>query len=301
MFTYDKNRLVRCIIEIIHESISPQAIRWLNDKGKLIRDKKDLVQFNVAFAAVPRQTEKGIIKVAENKEMEILEIRPGFSVLGWTADRLCRIWLILQLDPSEKEKYIRTIEQLFTVAEMNEQVALYSALPLFAYPELWKKRCAEGIRSNIGVVLEAIMLDNPYPSEQLDDRAWNQMVLKAIFTEKPLHRIVGLDKRANQDLANTLSDYAHERWAAHRPVHPLLWRCVGKFINSKIFPDIEKISVSENALERQAAALASAESNYLPAKDLLERNTELKEMLENNRITWNTLARKLEALKSEKE
>ena len=62
---------------------------------------------------------------------------------------------------------------------MNELVALYSALPLLAYPEAWVHRCTEGIRSNIGPVLEAIMIANPYPSENLSEAAWNQVVLKA--------------------------------------------------------------------------------------------------------------------------
>ena len=55
------------------------------------------------------------------------------------------------------------------------------------------------------------------------------MVLKALFVETTLAPIVGLDERANPELARILRDYAHERWAAGRPVSPELWRCVGPF------------------------------------------------------------------------
>src|SRR5699024_3254500 len=120
------------------------------------------------------------------------------------------------VDPADKDTYFRIIENLFLAAEMSELVALYSSLPLLAYPELWTKRCAEGIRSNIGSVLESIMYQNPYPAENLNQAAWNQLVLKAFFTDKAVNNIYGLEERANSELASILSDYAHERWAAHR-------------------------------------------------------------------------------------
>ena len=181
----------------------------------------------------------------------------------------------------------------FLAAEMNELVALYSALPLLAYPERWSKRCADGIRSNIGDVLQAIMCNNPYPSEQLEEKAWNQLVLKAFFTEKPIFEIIGLDERANGELANILSDYAHERWAAGRTINPLLWRCVGKFINASIFPDIQRIANSENEKEREAAALACCNSNYEPAKKLLDTMPLIKSAIEKGELTWQTLADKI--------
>ena len=139
------------------------------------------------------------------------------------------------------------------------------------------------------------MCDNPYPAEYLDEAAWNQLVLKAIFTEKPVHRIVGLDERTNQNLANTLSDYAHERWAAHRKLNPMLWRCVAPFVNDKIYPDIERIAVSENQLEREAAALVCQQSDFKAVKDLLKKHPELQEVLNAN-LTWEKLAAKNESV-----
>jgi hypothetical protein len=167
---------------------------------------------------------------------------------------------------------------------------LYSSLPLMAYPESWRRRCAEGIRSNIGQVLEAIICNNPYPSEYLDEPAWNQLVLKAIFTEKPVLEIIGLKKRMNRNLAQSLSDYAHERWAARRPVNPLLWICVSPFIREDNFSDIQRVLKSEDAVERDAAALACYESAYEPARRLVEQNPELKSNIEKGRISWTGVA-----------
>ena len=55
------------------------------------------------------------------------------------------------------------IRDRFDTAEMNELVALYSALPVLAYPEQWLFRATDAVRSNMGVVYEAIALGNPYP------------------------------------------------------------------------------------------------------------------------------------------
>lgn len=272
--------------EVLLHNVAPEVMSWLTEKTVIANS----MQFYRTFTMVPRKTGNTIVVLTPAQQAKIEAIRPRFSVKGWPVDRLCRVWLLLQLDTTDKDQYIAVINNLFSGAEMNELVALYAALPVLAYPEQWRQRCSEGIRSNIGSVLEAIMCDNPYPSEQLDNAAWNQLVLKAFFTEKPVHRIIGLDARTNQELANILSDYAHERWAASRPVNPQLWRCVGKFINEEIFPDIQRIAHSENPLERAAAALACWDSHYSPAKELLEENPEGKSAIESGELTWDVVA-----------
>jgi hypothetical protein len=224
---------------------------------------------------------------------QIEKQRPGFTIRSWAVDHVTRVWLLLQLESFERDVYLRTIENVFLTAEMHEQVALYSALPLLKFPEAWRHRCTEGIRSNIGLVLESIMCDNPYPSENLSEAEWNQMVLKAIFTEKPIERIIGLDERSNKSLADTLSDYAHERWAAHRMVNPMLWRCVGPFVDEKLFPDIERIAGSDNELEVEAAALVLKQSSFAPLHQLPERFPRLRNKAKES-LTWNTLAQKVD-------
>ncbi|MBT1698851.1 EboA domain-containing protein [Fulvivirgaceae bacterium PWU4] len=292
VFSFDVNSLRSRLADVIKRHVSADTFRWLEEKASRINGG-NTQDFMMAFGAAPRKTGKQPVVLSDAEKAEILRIRPNLAITHWTIDRLSRVWLLMHLDATKQDEYVRTIETMFPTAEMSEQVALYSSLPLLAYPALWRSRCAEGIRSNIADVLESIMCDNPFPAENLDEPAWNQLVLKAIFTEKPIHRIVGLDERANQQLANTLSDYAHERWAAHRAVHPMLWRCVARFINEKIFPDIRRIALSERASEREAAALACAQSAYAPARDLLEKNTELQAIVKSG-MTWNDLAKKLE-------
>lgn len=265
-----------------------EGFHWLKDRISSIQNTN---HFNTTFVTAPRKTGKQILKIDPRIMEEIRDIRPGLDISNWTADRLCRVWLLLNLNEKEKDTYFITIENLFKAADVNELVALYSSLPLLAYPEIWVPRCSEGIRSNIADVLTTIMCNNPYPYENLGEAAWNQLVLKAFFTDKPINEIAGLDKRANEKLARTLSDYAHERWAAHRSVNPLLWRCVGPFIDDQLLSDIKKLLSSPNDYEKEAAALALYSSNYSPAQSLLSIN--YRTAIENRTLSWDILSKKL--------
>ncbi len=284
--------------EIIKQNADEDAWNWIKEKSLLLNKDANSAQLNMAFTAVPRKMGKKIIEITADQEKKIDALLPGFSIYAWTIDRLSRVWLLMNLNSADKDNYIRMIENLFKAAEMNELVALYSSLLLLAHPEAWKFRCTEGIRSNIGNVLEAIMYENPYPSKYLDEPAWNQMVLKAFFTEKNVERIVGLDQRANKKLASILFDYAHERWAAHRSVNPQLWRLVGKFIDENNFSDIQKLFKEGNPSEKKAAALALSESDFAPAKNLLNQTANFKNAIQEKTLTWNSLVNEMKNFSS---
>ena len=289
-FNYDKQAVSDLFARLLRQQLKPETWNWLEEKG----GGKDLQTFNTTFAALPRKTGKHLVILSPEDQEALSQLVPGSSLRDWTIDRLARVWLLMKADHSDKAYYFHNIEKLFLTGEMNELVALYSALPFLAFPEMWQKRCAEGIRSNIADVLQAIMYGNPYPAANLPEPAWNQLVLKAFFTEKSVNRITGLDERANPELANILSDYAHERWAAGRAVNPLLWRCVGKHITQRIFPDIERLMSSANVAEKEAAALACTASDLAEAKALLRSNPALASRIENGTLNWEQLGAKAE-------
>lgn len=285
MFAFDQEALKKQFGNVLQKNTAQETWNWIIQSST-----SNTTSWNTAFASLPRKTGKNVIEINESELTEIQKTRKGLTIQHWSIDQLARVYLLMALDAADQTAYVQRIKNLFHGAEMNELVALYSALPVMAYPDAWKKRCAEGIRSNIGTVLESIICNNSYPSENLDEAAWNQLVLKAFFTEKPIEQIIGLDQRANQSLANTLSDYAHERWAAGRQVHPQLWRCVSRFLTEKIFPDIERIALSTNTIERKAAAWVCAESDFPPAKALLKNSKELTSYVQDEGINWDTLS-----------
>ena len=71
-------------------------------------------------------------------------------------------------------------------ATSSELVAFYRGLPLYPDQPRYALRAAEGMRTNMKGVFEAVAHRNPYPGEQFPEPAWNQMVLKALFVGSPL-------------------------------------------------------------------------------------------------------------------
>lgn len=192
---------------LLHDALPQPVFDWLQRQGARVRGgEKGALQ--TAFTAAPRFTGRQPLTAGA-----ALTLPGGRS---WRTDELARLWLLLQ--PVADESYPATVEALFRGAEIGETVLLYSALPLLPMPEAWVARCAEGIRSNVAPVLEALMYENPYPARYLDEGAWNSLVLKAFFTEKDVVRISGLRERANPRLSRMLQDYAAERRAAGRTV-----------------------------------------------------------------------------------
>ena len=195
---------------------SEKSVDYLRHQVDLYHQNPPVGSFYRVFTAMPRFVGKRPVEVPADIGFALRRVRPGFSVEGWTMDRLARVWWLLQLPADDEPAYVNTVTQLFKAGELNELVALYSALPVLAFPDAWRFQATEGIRNNIADVQSAIMLHNPYPADYFDEAAWNQMILKAFFTDKDVTQIIGLDERKNARLAQTLTDYAAERRAAGR-------------------------------------------------------------------------------------
>ena len=129
-----------------------------------------------------------------------------------------------------------------------------------------------------------------HPAQDIKgNSAWD----KALFVGSTLHPIQGLDQRTNPPLMRMLSDYAHERWAAGRPVTPELWRCVGPHADDEALADLQRVLATGSAVERKAAALALAACPDPKAKQLLASAPELGAAIDREELDWDALANEL--------
>lgn len=218
-----------------------KAVTYLTEQASAYHKTPTQAIFYRVFTAIPRFVGKQPVTVPPATADQIQTLRNGFTLQGWSLDRLARVWWLLQLSPDDQSAYTSTLENLFKAAEMNELVALYSALPLLAFPEHWRFLATEAVRSNIGPVQEALMLHNPYPAEQLAEPAWNQLIMKAFFSEKAVEQITGFRERTNERLARIATDYAQERRAAGRTIHPELWTLVKPFVTEANRAELESL------------------------------------------------------------
>lgn len=258
--------------------------QWLEEKRRA-----DPTGLLTAFVAAPRFVGRKPVPTDAAFDAQLAALVPGWSLDGYTLDRLARVYLLLQLPADDEAAYVRGLETLFSTADLGELTALYSALPVFSFPQKWIFRATEAVRSNMGPVFDAVALGNPYPAAQFTEAAWNQLVLKAIFNAKPLHRITGFTERANATLAHDLSDLAHERWAAGRTVPPGAWQLVGPFVDEVIFEDLQKLFASPDEADRRAAVLVCAETGHEPARRLLAEHPDLHRAVSTGELTWKTL------------
>lgn len=206
------------VIEQLFQSVNSDERDYLNVCAEQIKQNYK-AHFVRIFSTLSR-------KLSLSSKEQLISMNPIDSeqliIEDWTVLRLARVYL-LSLIQDEEESYVKFIDQLFDYADMQELVSLYSALNVLDYPSRWIERCKEGIRNNIGLVQEAIIEQNKFPSEHLNEEAWNQLVLKSFFTSKNVLKIAGLFERNNPNLANAIVDYIYERHSAKRNIHPILW------------------------------------------------------------------------------
>ena len=290
----------RPIISLLYHLISGQITEngkaWVDTQIERFENASLDRRFFLAFSAVPRYTGKQLLSVSPEDQQKAHQIREGLDISTWTLDQACRIMFLMYL-PDEAGLHKKWVDDIFDTADMGELTALFKALPLFPHPANYSLLAAEGVRTNMLTVLESIVLHNPYPADHLDPGAWNQVFLKSAFTDRPIYKIVGVDRRANAELARIVSDYAHERWAAGRPVSAELWRVVPSFMDDQIWEDIKKLFEMEDEFQQIAAALVCLSVNNDKGRELLNEYPQLAAKVKENGWDWDSLGMEIERQK----
>jgi hypothetical protein len=277
----------RLLKDWLKRELNGDRFVWLEEQlGKLASGReRDLYTF---LGLVPRRLGKADLALSESDLAEADKARTGWDAREWTVDEAARTLGLLAFT-TDPEPFAESFKQLCRTADVSESVTLYRGLPLYPGPERLEWQVGEGLRTSMRTVFEAIAHRNPYPKENFSEDRWNHMVLKALFIDSTLAPIQGLDERRNPTLARILSDYAHERWAAGRPVTPELWRCLGPFAEGDMVADLERLSGSEDSRERRAAALALSASPDGRASALLEKLPVEAMMVKSGSLSWDSL------------
>lgn len=283
------------LLEILENSSAPGAMAWLKDTISAQSENFEKRPFYYSFSGVSRHFEKsGEIDVSPEQFSTLEDTASGFSVEGWDQFRLARVILLLVLAEQEQSVFLETLAALRDTADLRESAAIFSAYPLLPHQDELVESAVDGLRTNIVDVFDSIALNNPFPLEHFSDEEWNQMILKAIFIARPLHRIVGFGKRSNDALAKAISDLAHERWAAGRAITPEAWRFVIGHLDESITADIARLSKSEDPHERTAAALVVSEEWRNGNSDLSGgENGEKIADAESGKIDWVSLGKEV--------
>ena len=274
------------LYQLIDANANERTMPWLAKQQEKLRVNYSDRTFYLAFGMAPRFAEKRALALSEAQQEAANQLKTGFQPDGWLLSQALRTYLLLLLPNDNATTYVATLTKLLETAEVDEQVTGYAALPLLPHSQSLVPLAVNGLRTNITRVFDAIALENPFPADHLDEAAWNQMILKAVFMGRPLYRIHGADARTNPALARMLVGFAHERWAAARPVTPELWRFVAPYTDASHRADIKRLINSENPLESAAGQRVCSQVPAL--KSLLPDNDNISQVL-----TWEQIGKEL--------
>ena len=258
---------------------------WLQKQlAKLTPDLEDR-NFYLAYSACPRFIPQDAIELTAAERDEVEKHYPNFSATDWTLDQLARVLLLTAL-PTDRN--VALIDNLAGTADYRELIALYKGLYWLDNAADFAPRAREGLRTNMVGVFDAIALANPFPHAYLPEAAWNQMVLKAMFMERPIYRVYRIEDRKNATLARIFLDYAEERWSAHRAVSPELWRFVSGFADERFLPGMQRTILEDEELPRLAAIRALVESDFPAGQGWLKEQNISNENLPD----WDEIGRR---------
>lgn len=210
--------LERWLLERLRDRDSVRA--WLD---KALDDARRAgpasAEFAGAWSSAGRRLGRTPLVVSEDDRHALAEARASFVPFGWGTDELGRALLLLAATQGQLPALLSPIvEDLFRKGEMREQQALLRVLAYLPEPAAYVSLAAEAVRGNVVSVLEALACDNPFPATYMDALAFNQMVMKAVFNDLPLARIVGLPGRTDAELRRMARALSSERRAAGRTV-----------------------------------------------------------------------------------
>lgn len=227
------------LLSMIKDKISISEFNWIES---IILYKDDSF-FYQNFSLVTKNIEFKIPKWSIPEILVLNKYYPGFEYIQFDTQQLCRILLMINI-PTPINFIV--LKKLSEVADINELISLYKGLFFFKNANQFEILVQEGVRTNMTVVFDSICLYNPFASKYLSIDSWNQLVLKAIFMNRPLYQILDLDLRKNEKLAFIVNDFIEERWSAGRNVTPEIWRLLSGFENEQIVSNLLKaISVGD--------------------------------------------------------
>lgn len=145
---------------------------------------------------------------------------------GWTADEAARVLLLTAL-PGDGASLVERMQAVHARGTGRERAAVLRALDLLE-PRVGRAALPlvqEALRTNDTTLVRFAV--GSYAGTWLDDAAWRQAVLKCVFTGVPLEAVSGLERRADDELAQMLGAFADERLAAGRTVPADVERLLG--------------------------------------------------------------------------
>jgi hypothetical protein len=200
---------------VLTARLPEEAASWFRQALHKVRAKGEATDaFLIMWSGAGRRLGQAPIGSPADDEKKL-----PFFPTGWGADEFGRV-LLLQgaLGARLPEAHAALVNELYATGDLRERQAVLRALPHLPAPERFVAVAVEAVRNHATPILEAIACDNAFPARHFPEEAFNQLVLKCLFCEVPLARVVDLARRVTPELRRMVESYASERRAAGRSV-----------------------------------------------------------------------------------
>ena len=206
---------------------TPEAMAWLDAEIDRQSAGVDERRLGLTLGLIGRKVGRADLALTAEDIAAARRQRAHWQPETWASDEAARVAVLLATHNGADQAFAARVDRLCTTAEVTEHVAYLKGFAVFPAATQLHGRAREGVRSSIGPIFEAIACRNPYPFDHFDEAAWNQMVVKCVFTGASIETIVRLRERRNPELIQMLRDFVAERHAAGRPLPEAVHNYIG--------------------------------------------------------------------------
>jgi len=267
------NIILSLINDFLSLRLDVRAMNFVRTSQQEVNNGVPDARFTALISLSSRHIPRQLLAPSSAECASAQKVRAGWDPQAWNLLEAARVSLVLSHPDLLNDDFSERFSKWFTYADEGELCAYYRAIPLLPNPQRFVWRAAEGCRTNMKSVFMAVTCDSPFPSQYFDDIAWNQLVVKALFTETPLYRVYGLDARLSTTLAHMVLDYMDERSSAGRDIPLDAWLCLGLYSDVRVDNAIQ-IALKSSSLKNRCAAIF--------ALGRAKRNDRLQQLLNDN-------------------
>jgi hypothetical protein len=225
----DAGRWKPLLLDLLRPRASSAAHAWVGGVCSHLTGSQGRTALLDAYTSAARQLGRSPLALTDAERSAVAEVDPEAALVTWTVADLGRA-ILLHCAQEASTTEAGSAELLLSVYEegdSSEQQSWLRSLPLLPRPERFLAAAIDACRTNILPQFESIACENPFPARHFPERNFNQLVLKVLFNNLALMRIVGLERRFNAELSRMADDYVSEREAAARSVPPDIWLVIG--------------------------------------------------------------------------
>jgi hypothetical protein len=210
-----------CVLEllaVVEAHARPDALQWLRRGLPAAGAPFARGAFFGFYAGAERRFRVPLLALPADQRARLVACGIAVPEAFSLPDFVRAVLLLRATGAAPASQHVAITTEAFRRGDNAERVALLRALPLLPEPARFVELAVEACRTHVLDVFAAIACDNPFPARHFAELNFNQLVIKALFVELSLARVIGWRDRANPELRRIAADYEAERRAAGRSV-----------------------------------------------------------------------------------